>query len=642
MWRTRTGSAGESRGTRAISGGAILILALSAAGVAAWGCRDRGADTPRSVRTAGDERAAECLGNLRAGRAPTRTETEISNFLFGAEPEPPLALVKPVDVDAQSGGILVCDPALGGVVRWRAEPPLFDAVALTDRPRNPALVATTPQGDLLVGDSAGAAVYRYAPDGALRMRYVARAGEPPLRPGGLAVVGDTLWVSNTAAHRIEVFSLSGGEHQRSIGRRGNGPGEFGFPLGIAVTPRGEVLVVDMLGCRVQVLDASGRWLRDLGGPGDQAGRFAQPKDVAVGPDGVIFVSDSASQRVTAFDAGGGVLGVFGGPDSGADALALPGGIGVARGPLATDRASSSTGPADYYVLVAEQMARPGVRVFAWYAPALARAASSQAVAHAPDAHGDNPHWRGDACAQCHEQRDGAILPIAVQAVDALCLTCHDGTRASREPHPIGRPAVSSRTTAPGGWPLVEGRLGCVTCHDFDQHCRPETSRPAVNAYFLREGDALSGAAFCAKCHTGGDTVLNPHKVAQVAATGAQTCIFCHTRVPNIADDGTRHGEALLRNDVTQVCLGCHKPHADPSPRGHLGAALTETVRPEGAVQALLPVEAGRVTCATCHNPHPPGLFPPGSAQEARSADAADANLNLRLQRAALCLACHPK
>lgn len=198
---------------------------------------------------------------------------------------------------------------------------------------------------------------------------------------GATQVGREVWVTNAARHGIEVFDAASGSHLRAIGQRGRGPGEFNLPLGIAALPKdhpladGGVLVVDSFNARMQVLDSSGRWVRDLGGPGDVAGRFGRPISVAVGPDGVIFVLDAASQRVHAFDGRGNVLLAFGRQIGDEYSLTLPGCVCVAPGIVPArelrQQPEVKLQPA-YFVLVSEQLNRPGIRVFAWIPEAAAR------------------------------------------------------------------------------------------------------------------------------------------------------------------------------------------------------------------------------------------------------------------------------
>ena len=65
-----------------------------------------------------------------------------------------------------------------------------------------------------------------------------------------------MFVSDTSHHCIQVYSRSL-SHSHSIGRRGDGEGEFSHPLGIAVEPSsGAIYVCDRDNSRVQKLIAS--------------------------------------------------------------------------------------------------------------------------------------------------------------------------------------------------------------------------------------------------------------------------------------------------------------------------------------------------------------------------------------------------
>jgi DNA-binding beta-propeller fold protein YncE len=137
------------------------------------------------------------------------------------------------------------------------------------------------------------------------------------------------------------------------GKRGSGPGEFDFPIGIAVDPQGAVFVSDFYNSRVQrfspegkllssftvlpnpgglaldgqrnlylthfsamkqneerkpdrvsVYSCDGRFLRQWGTTGTGDGQFDYPGGIAVGPDGRIYVADQTNRRVQVFDRSG--------------------------------------------------------------------------------------------------------------------------------------------------------------------------------------------------------------------------------------------------------------------------------------------------------------------------------------------------
>jgi len=620
------------------------------------------------------------LGTLRGAPAPSQTEVDLALFLFGAPPPSPLVIANPTGLAADGQALLICDNALSTVFRWdaaadqvaeeRFEPPL----------EHPFAVDVAPDGTRLVCDRGG--VRRADARGRLLQTYALEADE--LKPGGVLAVGDTVWVTNLAQHRIEVFDVASGRHLRSIGQRGAAAGQFALPRGMARTPDGRVCVVDLLNCRVQLLDAEGNWVRDIGGPGDSVGSFGRPKDVAVGPDGTIFVADAFSQRVHAFAADGQPLLAFGEPGSGAGELTLPSGIAVWRAapPAEQRRAQFNFAlpvPADatpaYYVCVGEQLNQPGVRVYAWLqAPAgepLVALPPGEATKWKPRFPGSaavNPHWNAERCASCHKAEGGRLLPIPLHESDALCLSCHDGVKAPADPHPIGRPAHTELVSAPDGWPTSAGRIGCLTCHDIQRHCAPDARRPAVNYVLLRGYDPQRPLEYCSTCHhTDVGARFSPHR--QRDATGRvreDACLFCHTQRPDVPDDGRRRFEPKLRTESSALCLRCHSPHWDLSPLGHVDRPVTPHIRrwmlmrelslerdanaeqlarlaeDSPRAPARLPLGDNKVTCYTCHNPHFAGLFPADSELGALARNPQDRTSALRTDWIDLCSECHQR
>lgn len=643
----------RSAGVACATAGGVVLIALIASG-----CNEA-RFMPRPAVLQGAYAAQPAVanrGNLVFGREASVREIELAEFFFGVAPEPPAVFIKPMDVAAAGETTLVSDAGHGGVLAVSGRGSDLAGVRLDALPSAPTALARAPDQSLLVADSHGA-VLRYDTSGALAARYVLPADAGAFRPAGIAAVGGEVWVSNAAMHRIEVFDAAGGAWRRSIGGRGRGPGQFGVPLALATTPTGNVLAVDMLGARVQVLSPQGEWLRDIGGPGDRPGHFGRPKGVAVGPDGTIFVTDAAAQCVHVFDADGRVLTSFGADTSDPDRLALPAGVAIHLGEVAAEKALPANFQPAYHVLVVEQMARPGVRAFAWRRvsppapPTPERPAVRRVAASVP-----NPHWRPDGCMECHPQRDGRSAEIPPQSVDRLCIGCHDGVKAVADAHPIGWPGVSEHTRTPADWPLVDGRLGCLTCHDIARHCDPAARRPTQNPGLVRNYDAARPNDFCANCHSAADWHVNPHTDNPQIGSRADTfCVLCHTVSLPVPAGGVRSGQPLLRQATTALCLNCHTMHADPAPQGHLGAAvegvMLERMRGRAALRGgagdasgsgVLPLEAGQVTCATCHNPHAPSVFPPHTPLGMRSAAAEDAPHALRLNYVDLCQECHAK
>lgn len=374
---------------RVVFGAALIALAANACGCANGGGAARSQVSWYAAASPGLNNSSDqinqttgpcalAIGNLRFGREPSETRQALAEFFLGERIESGLGLVKPGAIARHRDGLLISDAGLGTLVRWTpAAQALQPAPASTD-PIRAAGIAACEDGDYLAAIPATSAVYRYDASGRLIRSYSLPS---EFRPMGAAQIGGEVWVTNAARHGVEVYDAQRGLHRRSIGRRGHGPGEFNLPLGIAALPKdhplagGGAVVVDSFNARVQLLDSSGRWVRDLGGPGDVAGRFGRPISVAVGPDGAIFVLDAASQRVHAFDAQGNARLAFGRQSTDPHSLLLPGGLCVTDAiDAARDwrrEARVESGPG-YYILVSEQLNRPGIRAYAWFPDAAGR------------------------------------------------------------------------------------------------------------------------------------------------------------------------------------------------------------------------------------------------------------------------------
>lgn len=662
-----------------LTGAACCALLLAGAGLVAlggFGCtsdglfRGRMSNATSVYPPSPQTPRVFALGTIRGGSRPTEAQNQLSVFLFGTEPPPPLTIATPTGLAARGDELLICDSALGAVFHWDSAGDTIREFRPTATLSGPYAVDIAANGDRLIAARGG--VVRVTQDGRGIASY--RLEGEAFRPGAVLDVGSEVWVANLALHRIEVFDAASGKYLQSIGRRGAGPGEFAMPRDIARAPDGDIYVVDTLNNRVQVLSPEGDWVRDIGGPGDVVGTFGRPKGVAIGPDGAIFVTDAFSQRVHVFDADGRPLLAFGEPNSGPGQLALPAGIAIAAATPTTTRALPDDKQSAYYVLVAEQLHDPGVRVYAWLGDyevkrqfALPTGVALGWEPRSPEMAAINPHWDASRCDKCHERgAGGGLLPIEPTEVDALCLSCHDGVRAPADPHPIGRPANTAIVQTPEEFPTVEGDITCLTCHDIQRHCSNDAKRPAVNYVLLREYDPQSSLQYCIKCHTEeSGSRFSPHRQRDESGRiRDDACLFCHTRRPEVPADGRRRFEPHLREVSSQLCMNCHAPHWDLSPEGHVDRPVTPRIKQWMLVRELhrdadtplaqlldqvakmereparLPLGDDKVTCYSCHNPHYAGLFPEDSELGSLAKNPRDRAAGLRTDWIDLCSECH--
>ena len=188
----------------------------------------------------------------------------------------------------------------------------------------PVGMAWDPAGRLLVCDSVAGAIFVFDTDG----RYQKQLGIGLLkRPCGIAIHPTTgqLYVADSGAHQVVILSPTGQEITR-VGRRGTGPGEFNFPINLAIDHQGRLYVADALNFRVQQFGPDLKLIRVIGSKGDVPGCFSQPKCLDVDSEDHLYVVDNQFEAVQIFDPEGRLLLNFGKEGHGPGQFWLPSGL----------------------------------------------------------------------------------------------------------------------------------------------------------------------------------------------------------------------------------------------------------------------------------------------------------------------------
>ncbi|NQV82836.1 MAG: 6-bladed beta-propeller [Rhodospirillales bacterium] len=121
-------------------------------------------------------------------------------------------------------------------------------------------------------------------------------------PTGIAVYGKEVFVSDARGGRIQVFDLDG-NYLRQIGKPGRGVGELGRPMNLTIAG-GELYVAEYWNDRIQVFALDGMPKRIIGGPGSGPGQFKAPGGVAVAANGDLIIADFYNQRIQQLRADG--------------------------------------------------------------------------------------------------------------------------------------------------------------------------------------------------------------------------------------------------------------------------------------------------------------------------------------------------
>jgi predicted CXXCH cytochrome family protein len=220
-----------------------------------------------------------------------------------------------------------------------------------------------------------------------------------------------------------------------------------------------------------------------------------------------------------------------------------------------------------------------------------------------------PHFQRNLCLSCHTNTDDYALRS--DDVNALCDRCHSSGKILANIHPLRK--VPPSITVPKGWPLVDGALTCLTCHE--QGHEDQQQRP----WLLRGGPYAHARAACRNCHSMKD--LEASRIHQEINEG-RACEMCHKTRPRPGTDTIKTVDFIASPDL--LCLRCHDQSASDGTVHHTDVMGREIE--DGHIPAQLPLVKGRVVCATCHNPH--------------LLDATNARLREALSTSDFCVGCH--
>ena len=235
---------------------------------------------------------------------------------------------QPRAITVRADGLCVVIDRSGRIQQFDRDGKVRRSFALPEYSEGQPIDCTvSPWGTLLVADTHYSRVLEYDFDGVELRRFGDDVDLEIVR--GIAVGPDeTIYVADYGAlDRVHRFDREG-NHLGTLGRRGEGEGEFLRPEGLAVGEGGDLYVIDCGHHRVLRFRPDGSFVSSFGGFGDGEGQFAFPMDITATPDGTLYVVDFQGNRIQRFTPEGRCLGVFGGAGNEKGRLATPRGIAV--------------------------------------------------------------------------------------------------------------------------------------------------------------------------------------------------------------------------------------------------------------------------------------------------------------------------
>lgn len=223
-------------------------------------------------------------------------------------------------------------PRLAWIAAWIAllvvVPPAFAVPAwlfgwgtggtLPGQFQSPHGLAVAPNGWVYVADTFNNRVQRFSATGTWLSQWSVTD------PGAVEVDGSgNVYV--LAGNRVIRYTATGG-FVTQWGTAGSGPGQFQFPLDLAVDAAGFVYVADWMNHRIQKFTGVGSFVTMWGTPGTGDGQFDQPASVCAA-DGFVYVTEIGNQRVQKFTSSGSFVARWGDPGTGPGPL-FPTGIAV--------------------------------------------------------------------------------------------------------------------------------------------------------------------------------------------------------------------------------------------------------------------------------------------------------------------------
>jgi hypothetical protein len=153
---------------------------------------------------------------------------------------------------------------------------------------------------------------------------------------------------------------------------------------------------------------------------------------------------------------------------------------------------------------------------------------------------------------------------------------------------------------PKEWPLsTTGELTCLTCHTAGDSPTLDPANPS----FLRGAPYETRNGMCWKCHLREEfSQLNPHE----KVNNLEGCEFCHDARPDLAKyQAGQKQDVKFKGDIVILCIRCHEDSAHPANHDHTGAPRKDFMAEKNIkIPKEFPLDRiGRMTCATCHNPH---------------------------------------
>lgn len=109
-----------------------------------------------------------------------------------------------------------------------------------------------------------------------------------------------LIVVESSNNRVQIFDYETCTSNKVFGTRSSDMGQFSDPWGVDVDKQGNIIVADMFNHRIQIFDRDGQYLSQIGERGNKEGQFTYPTTMVLDRAGNIVVIDTDNNRIQVF------------------------------------------------------------------------------------------------------------------------------------------------------------------------------------------------------------------------------------------------------------------------------------------------------------------------------------------------------
>ena len=244
------------------------------------------------------------------------------DFILGKDTSETSAIKKPYGTAIHAGKLYVVDARGPSYAIFDLENKRFKLVAGSGagKLQKPINITIDQDGTKYVTDTGREQVLVFDRDDEFVRAYGAT---DQFKPGGVAIAGDRLYITDLKHNEIEVLDKRTGETLFKIGKAGSKEGEFVFPTNLAIGPDRHLYVVDTGNFRIEKFTLDGRYVGSIGGIGTGFGQFARPKGIALDREGRIYAVDAAFENIQILSPNGKLLLFFGAPGDAPENVNLP-------------------------------------------------------------------------------------------------------------------------------------------------------------------------------------------------------------------------------------------------------------------------------------------------------------------------------